>query len=162
MAIFKSIAVVTIILVIGSCNKVKYPENSAKINHPEKLGLMRGFITAYSVNGIDSLDLLNSYCVDDSASAKKIIQNIDFQQEDERHKNEVLNTNFGKIVYQWNNDYKYIFIEHYPFANVISRNIFLINGSNWEIRKLVKAKTDHNQLIIKTEINGNIYEIQFN
>ena len=153
-----------LVLLLTHCNKVKYPENSSKINHPEKLDLMRGFITAYNVNGIDSLDLLNKYSIADSSVGIKI-QNIDFDTYDVRQRNIVANTNFGCITYSWNSGYKYLYVVYTPFPldNVIKRNIFIINGTNWEVLKLIKSKTTVNhQLKIKAEINGNVYEIQFN
>jgi hypothetical protein len=153
-----------LVLLLTHCNKVKYPENSSKINHPEKLDLMRGFITAYNVNGIDSLDLLNKYSIADSSVGIKI-QNIDFDTYDVRQRNIVANTNFGCITYSWNSGYKYLYVVYTPFPldNVIKRNIFIINGTNWEVLKLIKSKTTVNhQLKIKAEINGNVYQIQFN
>lgn len=152
---------VIFILLVTQCNKVKYPENSGKINNPQKIDLMRGFITEYKVNGIDSLDLLNKFIIAPPALGIKA-QSIDFQIKDEHNKNTVLNTNFGEITYSWNSGYKYIYVSHSPYADIITRNIFLINGTNWQILKLVKKTTVGNQLKIKAEINGNTYEIQFN
>ncbi len=151
-----------LVLLLTHCNKVKYPENSGKINHPEKLELMRGFITAYNVNGIDSLDLLNKYFVANPIIGIKI-QNIDFQTYSQLQRNSVKNTDFGSITYSWNSGYKYLYIDHRPDTTIIKRNIFLISGANWEILKLIESKKTVNHLLkIKAEINGNVYEIQFN
>ena len=123
---------------------------------------MRGFITAYNVNGIDSLDLLNNYLTASPQDRKKV-QTIDFQTKFEWDRRYVSNSDFGEIIYEWNSQYKYIYITHYPDTNIIKRNIFLTNGANWEILKLIKSKTTVNNLLkIKAEINGNVYEIQFN
>jgi hypothetical protein len=39
----------------------KYPENTVWFKNPTDIPVINGHITAYVVNGIDSLDLLNSY-----------------------------------------------------------------------------------------------------
>jgi hypothetical protein len=159
-ALIKYIVFVLLILQFTHCNKVKYPENSGKINHPEKIDLMRGFITAYKVNGIDSLDALDEYWLTHFKTSLKM---CNFNIVSSSRRNVVYDSNFGSIRFAWTNKYKNIFIDYLPEPGYPRRNIFIENGMSWQILKLVPSKTTVNhQLKIQYEINGNVYEIQFN
>ncbi len=149
-----------LVLLLTHCNKVKYPENSGKINHPEKLDLMRGFITAYNVNGIDSLDALDQYWQVHNWHSLKM---CDFDIVSSSIRDVVYNTNFGSIKYAWTNEYKSIFVNYLPEPGYSRPNIFIENGISWQILKLSPSKsTVNHQLKIQSEINGNTYQIQFN
>jgi hypothetical protein len=149
-----------LILLLTHCNKVKYPENSSKINHPEKYELMRGSITAYNVNGIDSLDALDEYWL---THFKHSLKMCNFNILNTHQRRLLYDSNFGSFQYAWTNEYKDIFIDYYPEPGYPRRNIFIENGMSWQILKLVPSKTTVNhQLKIQSEINGKIYQIQFN
>ncbi len=149
-----------LVLLLTHCNKVKYPENSGKINRPEKYELMRGFITAYKVNGIDSLDALDAYWQINFFSSLKM---NNFNIVNSRLRNEVCDDNFGCIRYAWTNKYKNIFVDYLSEPGNPRRNIFIENGMSWQILKLVPSKsTVNHQLKIQSQINGNVYQIQFN
>jgi hypothetical protein len=151
-----------ITLAFLSCRK-KYPENILKGIKPYKLELMRGFITKYEVNGIDSLDLLNNY-LKQAPSIQNKIQNCDIQLDDQRERNRVvMPSHYLRFQYGWNSDYDKIYIFHKNDTSTIRKNIFLINVNNWDILRLVRStKTVKHQLKIKSTIGANTYIIQFN
>lgn len=140
----------------------KYPENTMRLfQKPRKYDLMRGFITQYKVNGIDSLDLLNNYILNCSSGTSDL-KSWEFSTIDEKNRNKAYHSCFGTIIYEWNNDYNNIYIYYKNEAN-LTKNIFIINGNNWEILKFIPSKkTIYHQLKLKTEIKGNVYEVQFN
>jgi hypothetical protein len=160
---FKYILLICVLSFFTECRK-KYPENTMKLfQKPRKLELMRGFITSYKVNGIDSLDALNYYFKLSPTNPFKI-QNCEVVSDDEHERNRVILSNqLLQFRYEWNADYNFIFLFHQNDTSVIKKNILIINGNNWKIQKLVKAKkTGNHQLKITSEFNGNKYEIQFN
>ena len=58
-ALLTSLTVIAIISLFTTCKK--YPENTIWFKNPTDIPVINGHITAYVVNGIDSLDLLNLY-----------------------------------------------------------------------------------------------------
>lgn len=130
---------------------------------PPKIELMRGFITKYEVNGIDSLNFLNNYLKQSPTEANKI-QNLEIQGDDEHERNKVvMPSHYLRFKYEWNSDYDKIFIFHINDTSIIKKNIFLINGNNWDIQRLVRSKkTTHHQLKVKSIIGDKTYIIQFN
>ncbi len=149
--------------------KKKYPENTLKLGlwrTPAKIELMRGYMTSYKVNGIDSLDELNKYLKQYNLipHARKI-RNCEFVLGNEHVRNYVVMSNYYlEFKYHWNSNYNKIYIEHKNDTNMIKKNIFIVNGANWEILKLVRTtdRTVYHQLKIRASFNGNTYEIQFN
>jgi hypothetical protein len=129
---------------------------------PRKYELMRGFITEYKVNGIDSLALLDVY-FRIYPQYTISLATTEFFEESEISSNIVFSPNFGTIKYQWNNDYNNLIIIHENDTGLIKKNIFIESGANWQILKLIpKKKTTDHLLKIKSEFKGNVYEIQFN
>ena len=121
---------------------------------------MRGVITSYKVNGIDSLDDIGKYL---NCYYTNSFRDIDFNTIDTKNRNRVYNSCFGQIAYGWNSDYNFLYVYHQNDTNEVKRNIFLGNGNNWKVLKFIPSKkTINHQLKIQYEINGNTYEIQFN
>lgn len=53
------ISLFVMVVLFTTCKK--YPENKLWFKNPYKIAVINGYMTEYKVNGIDSLDLLNSY-----------------------------------------------------------------------------------------------------
>ncbi|MES2679508.1 MAG: hypothetical protein V4635_06465 [Bacteroidota bacterium] len=154
--LFKYIGLLIFVLIFCSCKKVKYPENNKKTWGPQKIDLMRGSITVYKVNGIDSLDALDSYWLSHYKRSLKLCR---FNIISEDRRNVLYESNFGLIKYAWTNKYKNIYIYHLSDPK---RNIFIETGISWQILKLEQKSDVNHHLKIRSEQNGNTYEIQFN
>lgn len=57
--LFISFVSLVLIVLFSTCKK--YPENNLWFKNPRKFSIIGGYITAYKVNGIDSLSYLNKY-----------------------------------------------------------------------------------------------------
>ena len=98
-----------IVLTSLTCKK-KYPENTLKFNQkPKNYDLMRGVITSYKVNGIDSLDDIGKYL---NCYYTNSFRDIDFNTIDTKNRNRVYNSCFGQIAYGWNSDYNFLYVYH--------------------------------------------------
>jgi len=147
-----------------SCRK-KYPENTMKLcQNPKGYDLMRGFITSYKVNGVDSLQYLNIFQNPNNIYCSQHISEMELMTANPySERNVVSHSCIGKINYNWTDNYNYIFI-YYEFDDVyLKKNLFLESGMKWKILKLIPSKkTNKHTLKIELNYNNNIYEIQFN
>lgn len=154
-----------IILVLSfiQCRK-KYPENTMKLfQNPKGYDLMRGYITKFVVNEIDSLDLLANYqytssvmCTDPS------VRNKIFQTTSSNAKNKVENDCIGTLEYYWDKKQNYLTITQTSDYNIFKKNLFLGSAIKWRVLKLVINKNNLHTLKMETVENGNTYQIQFN
>lgn len=150
----------------------KYPENNLWFKNPEKISLLQGFITAYTVNGIDSLDLLNSYYVPITANTiypyyymtTHDIKKEEFTGPTENHGFYIVYTNLCEPIrfgYEHiDKKMKYIAIRMTVDTLYYKKNLFpgYSSNNNWEILYLDKKGE---KLKIKNTYHGNTYEVTF-
>ncbi|MFO0321129.1 MAG: hypothetical protein ACK504_01730 [Bacteroidota bacterium] len=165
----------SIFILVGLSACKKYPENTLWFKNPKNICPVNGYITSYKVNGIDSLDLLNSYYykgpIPPSYAHKSLVYDVRKEIfETEKLNNRGLHcarTDFFRrspvnctILCGWDDKHKNItltvaYTDEYYFA----KNIFIENEHKWEVIYLDK----HKKAKIKTTFdNGNTYEITFN
>lgn len=158
---------VAILLFFTTCKK--YPENTLWFKRIKKIEFFdNAKITSYTVNGIDSLALLNKYF--GSKINVKDISTTFIEEEFDNHYDANVPTFFipngGNsfsitFFYSYSKNKKKLTI-FYDQANndtaVFARSLFVDQITEWDIVKLVPKGTKK----IKTTINGNTYEIQFN
>ena len=155
-----------VILFFTTCRKYKYPESTYKGADPSKFENcpFYGKLTAYTVNGIDSLDLLINY-VDTSfkLSYPLKIRECEFAYRlNSAHEIDIWygpeGMGLGILYYEFSKDRKKIKISFAKAKNGFTRNIFISLGLEWEIVRL--TKDDGPFKIRKTLDNGNTYDIQ--
>lgn len=162
-----AITILLLAFIFGfSCKK--YPENTLWFKSPKRLSFICGKITSYKVNGIDSLQFLDSYY---SPGISKISEgNIDCYatcnsckgMHDFAYATE-LNIGFRTIyngTCEYGNRYKTVKIYSKPDTSYYKKNIFVESGLDWDIIYL--SKKDNKRKMKTTLSNGNTYEIQFN
>ena len=148
-------------MAFNSCKK--YPENTVwfKSIDPFFVGFLQ--LTKYSVNGIDSLSFLPSYCgskahdrnykiwlFEGYSTAKKFSQNEAFFHLGS-------SANLIAIKQTYTNRKKNIIIQFQLNDTLIfHRNLFL-NDEPWKIMKFLSTGTRK----IEKTVNGNKYELQF-
>lgn len=160
---------VSTLLLFTTCKKYKYkyPESTYKWGDPAKAENcpFYGKLTAYTVNGIDSLELLNNYFVR-SRYPTATIRDCEFKFYITRASSppdlalEVNIKSEGGAM----STYRYSFSDDKKSLRVTSslysfdKNIFISKDTDWEIVRLSK---DDKPFKLKTTLsNGNIYEIQ--
>ena len=157
-------AYILIAFLAFSCKK--YPENNLWFKNPKKLTFVCGKITAYTVNGIDSLPFLDSYFKEPNVQFSNSIIVCKPIHKDGLHEFSFLanlstgqKTLFnGSCVYR--NNCKTLKIAFYQDTTYYKKNIFIQTNLDWDIVYLSKKD---NKRKMKTKLsNGNIYEIQFN
>lgn len=160
---------VSTLLLFTTCKKYKYkyPESTYKWGDPAKAENcpFYGKLTAYNVNGIDSLELLNHYFVR-SRFPTATIKDCEFvftlnTAYDIAFSALVVNVSseggaIGHTSYSFNDDKKSLRV--FWNRNDYDKNLFISKDINWEIIRLSK---DDKPFKLKTTLsNGNIYEIQ--
>ncbi|MBX3163327.1 MAG: hypothetical protein KF900_02510 [Bacteroidetes bacterium] len=149
-----TLLLICLAFVFTTCKKVKYPENDKKTRQPQKYetNIMRGFITSYKVNGIDSFPLFTT------ERENYFKGEFDIQVPGGRHRTRSRNYFYGGVLeFDWSDDYKSIYIR----TDLLQ--IFKTSGAKWEILKYEVLKgTTHYPFKIRSTINNNVYEIQFN
>jgi hypothetical protein len=109
-----------IFLFVGLVSCKKYPENTLWFKNPEKLlPFFDTHLTKYSVNGIDSLDLLNNYFGNQQGLEKDIRKAL-----------------FKTLRYSSHNDY-FIFFEPSSYNMQFSYEFF---AKNKKIRFIVSSE----------------------
>jgi hypothetical protein len=161
---FKILLIIALFLGLVTCKK--YPENNLWFKNPYNVDIMPGHITSYKVNGIDSLEFLNSYYMpvfpNSSYPYTKEERNIYTEKVKSARVGKVnfeIHTWLGKGSVEWNEDKKSINIFFYQDSGYYKKNIFIAKETiKWDIvyldRKGKKTK-------IKTTYNNNTYEITF-
>lgn len=161
---FKYLVIVLVILLFTTCRKYKYPESTYKGADPGKFENcpFYGKLTAYTVNGIDSLDLLKWY-VDTtySLSYPHKIRECKFNYA--LYSANEINVTFGpggvelgNLKYKFSKDKKKVTINF--GGRFINKNIFISHQVDWDIIRLTNDTLPFK--IKKTLDNGNTYEIQ--
>ncbi len=163
--IFIIAVLVAIVFTLSTCKK--YPENTLWFKNPKKLQPLKGYITKYNVNGIDSLHLMDSYFGNYSGSPYLIkdISKAEFRfSADTYDKAPQYNivfppfANLAVATITFKNHKKYVFIETRIDTSILKRNIFM--DADWKIIRLTEKTGPFK--IETTLTNGNKYEIQFN
>lgn len=163
---FKYLAIVLVILLFATCRKYKYPESTYKGADPGKFENcpFYGKLTAYTVNGIDSLDLLINY-VDTSfkLSYPLKIRECEFMYAlYSAHEIDIFfgpgGSGLGQLHYEFSKDRKKIKVSFGSGKYELKKNIFISRDINWDI---IRLTNDDKSFKLKTTLsNGNIYEIQ--
>lgn len=156
------------IFFIFSCKK--YPENTLWFKNPEKLNFVQGYITKYTVNGIDSLGLLNAYFNYYNLSQpnwpqiKTDIRNTKITAySDDAYSETEWDLGRSGVMYTseaYTSKKKKIKIFFYNDTLFYKKNIFINKQIEWDI---IYLSNKNNKRKMKTTLsNGNTYEIQFN
>ena len=143
-----------------SCKKVEYPEDTYR-GDPLKLNLFMGRFRSYTVNGVDSLDLLNNYFFNNSNCNVKI-QDLSFSQAETSETRRTSRTLcFGEFDYHLAADCKTVRLFWSPCSSY-TKNPFVQNGADWEILKLKKFNNKSDvEIKLKATFNQMDYIIDF-
>lgn len=137
----------------------KYPENALWFKNPAKIPPFEGHITKYTVNGIDSLELMNAYFTN-RIGLKKSIRDATFILVPEGGFPNVLILGSGLstgIVYQLTRKKKFMKIGIVVDTTLYKKNIFINIDTEWRIMRLAKT----GPFKIETTLdNGNFYQIE--
>lgn len=140
----------------------KYPEDNLWFKNPEKLTPFQGYLTKYTVNSIDSLDLLNNYFGHAFGLPRNIRTSQFLTSVEKKQIDCVLNYSGGLengMDYEFINKKKYLKIFFYPDTTLFKKNIFIDKEVEWKIIRLAR----NGPFKIETTLNnGNKYEIQIN
>lgn len=167
-AILTILAVITIISLFTTCKK--YPENTVWFKNPNDIAVINGHITAYVVNGIDSLDLLNLYYAPILPNAanpfSKTVRDVKTEQFSARSQGsgyfDVSCDLFdGNLGFRWSSDKKSINIGGSPLPYYYNKQIFISNRSGEVVWQIIYLDKSGKKSKIKTTYNGNTYEITF-
>lgn len=144
-------------LFLSTCKK--YPENTLWFKNPEKLFPQNSHITSYVVNGIDSLDLLNSYYGSNLGLNKNIREAkfVNFESV-----GGTLELDFGAglatpLFMTFLKKDKYVQMSIFVDTNYYKKHLFIDKYTEWKIIRLAKKGPFK---ISTTLSNGNKYEIQ--
>ena len=165
--ILTSLALIAILSLFTTCKK--YPENTVWFKNPTDIPVINGYITAYVVNGIDSLDLLNLYYAPVIPNAVYPYGNPVRDVKTEKfgamhHTGQYWDVSCDlfdyDLKYKWNDDKKSIHIGGVPLANYYNKQLFITGTGdiNWQIVYLDK---NGKKSKIKTTYNDVVYEITF-
>ncbi len=166
-ALLISFVILAIVGLFTACKK--YPENTVWFKNPTDIPVINGHITAYVVNGIDSLDLLNLYYAPVMPNTVypygNPVRDVKAEKFGARHNSgqywDVSCDLFDfNLTYKWNDDKKSIHIGGVPLQYYYNKQLFITgNGDiNWQIVYLDK---NGKKSKIKTTYNDVIYEITF-
>ena len=142
------ILLLNIVIILFSCKKYKYPESTFKgdPSTPSNCPFF-GNITKYSVNGIDSLSLLDHY-IDSAYSISKVGRNYKISLSQCDFSNLTMRGNYVEIFYGWgigdmaslqyefSKDKKSIKIKFQNNLHSIHKNLFIDNNLQWKIIRL--------------------------
>lgn len=165
--ISRTFFLLSVLFILFSACK-KYPENVVLLKRIKKIKFFDNVkLTAYTVNGIDSLALLNSYF--GSEVPDKNIDHTYFQATEFDNKEYgglfqfTYPTGVNKIELsvEYIKNKKHINISFGRFGSwdtsAFRRNLFVDNTTSWQIIKLDPKATRK----IKKTVKGNTYELQF-
>ena len=161
------ISTIIILVTINFMSCKKYPENTLWLKSPKKMSPVHGYIKAYTVNGIDSLELLNVYYEQtiwhSYGPYNKLIKDVKEEYFNlktiKKGKADIACDLFYNqhLLTTWASNGKSINIRSGVDIDYYKRNIFVVSGLNWDIIYLDKNRKSK----IKTTYNGNVYEITF-
>jgi len=164
--ILRLILLFIVLITLQTCKK--YPENNLWFKNPKRMSFIFGELTSYTVNGIDSLNLLNSYAIANSQFPKKDIQAYSTCNACHNGHSFAFVGLLGNLPYsaifsegwfEYTAKGKKLKIYNNPDRDYYHKDIFIEQGVEWEIVYLSK-KDDKRKM--RTTYNGNVYEIQFN
>lgn len=149
------------LITLSTCKK--YPENTLWFKNPKKLYPFQGNLTKYQVNGIDSLDLLNTFYGHELGLIKDIrratfLTSINKGDIDCRlnHGGSGLS---NYINYNFNKNKKSLTVFFYQDTAIFRKHLFITNSTEWLIIRLAREGS----FKLKTKLeNGNTYELQIN
>jgi hypothetical protein len=144
---------------ITACKK--YPENNLWFKRPSQLDFFNGHLTKYTVNGIDSLDLLNYYFGRGYGLRKDIRTTLFITQHEHTD-------HFGTymlfaasyqvpFISELTKKNKFLKVNSVRDTNVYNKDLFISKDTEWQIIRLAKK----GPFRIKTTLgNGNTYEME--
>jgi hypothetical protein len=149
------------LLLVAFLGCKKYPENNLWLKKPEKLlPFFDTHLTKYRVNGVDSLDLLNSYFQDRQGLVKDIRKAL-FKTErySSYNRNSIIFESSMSIpfLFEFTSKKKKIRFDLSSDPTIFNKNIFIDKNTEWTILRL--ARTGPFKIETKLE-NGNHYEIE--
>ena len=155
----------SISVIFTTCKK--YPENTLWFKNPTKIHSLQGYITKYTVNGIDSLHLMDSYFGNYSGSPNLIkdLSKAEFRITSGNYDKKLPEynivfppfANLAELYVSFKNHKKYVSIKTRIDTSILKRSLFM--DVDWKIIRLAKS----GPFKIETTLNnGNKYEIQFN
>jgi hypothetical protein len=154
--VFSYILLLSIIVTLSTCKK--YPENTLWFKNPKKISPFYGHLKKYTVNGIDSLDLLNNYFGNQMGIVKDIRQARFDSYLEHGGYDCVLIVGGGASLsagFKYYNNKNYINLFCGGDTSIFRKNLFL-GEALWKILRLSK-----NAFKATTTLNnGNKYEIE--
>ena len=161
---------IIIIVCFSTCKK--YPENTLWLKNPKRICPVKGSITSYKVNGIDSLDLLDLYYkvypvstgdpyIDNPNKElkKELFISHTFSRKNGSFSVRTLHVYFYEIDVIWDKKKNSILISAGNSDTIYYKKNIFIERQYWEVIYLDK----NGKSKIKTTFNnGNTYEITFN
>jgi hypothetical protein len=166
--ILTSLALIAILSLFTTCKK--YPENTVWFKNPTDIPVIQGHITAYVVNGIDSLDLLNLYYAPVIPNAVYPYGNPVRDVKTEKftitgHAGNYYSVSSdlfdGNLSYTWSSDKKSINIGGTALPYYYNKQIFIKNRSGEVVWQIVYLDKNGKKSKIKTTYNDVVYEITF-
>ncbi len=160
---------ISLVLTLSTCKK--YPENTLWFKRVKKIKFFDNVrITSFTVNGVDSLSALNKY-FGSKIVQKDITSTYIMESYDENYGGNVPvftipnggnGTYHVKFFYDYSKNKKKLDIFYDLGINndttIFARSLFVNEITTWDIIKFEPKGTRK----LKTNINSNIYEIQFN
>ncbi|MBK7310391.1 MAG: hypothetical protein IPI93_06255 [Sphingobacteriaceae bacterium] len=139
----------------------KYPENRLWFKNPERIYPFQGNLTKYTVNGIDSLDLLNAYWGNQFGLVKDIRQikfSTTYNTPNEPRATLIFSGGLStSLYYSFGCKKRCINISMYRDTAIYKKRLFISDQIAWKINRLAKS----GPFKIETTLdNGNKYEIQ--
>jgi hypothetical protein len=147
-----------ILITLSTCKK--YPDNTLWFKNPKKVSPFYGYLKKYTVNGIDSLDLLNNYFGHAFGLVVKDIRRARFDTE--KHRSGWLEAKWIvsgftlPVGFDYLRKNCYVHLSCGADTSIFKKILFISPDIEWQILQLgkdpFKAKT--------TLENGNTYEIE--
>lgn len=166
--ILTNLSLIAILSLFTTCKK--YPENTVWFKNPTDIPVINGHITAYVVNGIDSLDLLNLYYAPVIPNAVYPYGNPVRDVKTEKFTITGHAGNYYSVSsdlyemglgYTWSSDKKSITIGGAPLQNYYNKQIFIKKRSGEVVWQIVYLDKNGKKSKIKTTYNDVVYEITF-
>jgi len=150
----------TIVFTLSTCKK--YPENTLWFKNKHKLFIIEPYakLTGFTVNGIDSLQELNSYFGWRTGGTYNInTNNINEHRDRYDSRRTTISFYYSDFFAYYSKNRKQVsFYDKNPkdTSKIFKKNIF-IDDTPWQIINLIPNKISK----IKKTINNNTYELQF-
>lgn len=160
-SVLKYCLLIIIVFALGTCKK--YPENTLWFKNIKRTNFFDNgmCLTKFTVNGIDSLKLLDAYF--GSKAKGGTVSNYSFNRCWTSSDLENVGCADYPIVrsrsinYLYSKNAKYISISCEIDTSIFRRNIFVDNETRWQI---IKFDIKGGKRIIKKTVSNNTYELQ--